>query len=346
MKNEKYDKQTFRAEFFLYILNELNHSYENNLTKDTFGITSKESLGVINNLFQNKTKKEKISFLTTFNLAKKDKTDEEKKIFSLFKTVGYYIKLSAIFDLIYKDSLTDLGLELASYPSKKDFTNLSSKQKSFFFNRIIEKDLLFILPLIFWRTILIKHPKIVSGYGDKAKYENSIKFISEALSHKKFVYTAISWNNYIVVRNQWLKDIDCIGSNGNIKPSFKLKLLDTEESKNYYNQVALQAKQYIKTKVTPLEKYLESLKTINKTYKQLVKEQDRKNYAFINLYDIAQEAKFSYNKMQDFLNHLVLDKENWQRVKLNNVIGGADSRKRFFIRRKPILNIKILEDLK
>lgn len=325
----------------------MNTSYINNLTSDTYGITSYESIEKLYDFFKLKKYKEQIQYLQKFNLAKKDKNALETKVFSLFKTIGYYIRLAEIFGLIDKEyKLTELGLKLVSYPSQNDFTKLTLKQKQFFFDRIIEEDILFILPLIFWHIILIKHPKIISGHGEKAKFEDSIKFISDALSHKKFVYTSVSWNNYIVVRNQWLVDIDCIGLNGNIKPSFKLKIFNIEEVKNYYEQIENQAKQFIKLNAKPKEKYKENLQIINKIYKNLVKQQDRKNYAFINLYDIAKEAKFSYNKMQEFLNYLIEDRENWKKVKLNNVIGGADSRKRFYIRRKPILNIKILEDLK
>lgn len=347
IKNEKYNKKTFREEFFLYILKELNISYLKNLTLDTYGITSYESIEELSNFFKLKRRKEQIQYLEKFNLAKKDKNSTETKVFSLFKTIGYYISLSKIFKLIDNQySLTKLGIELASYPSQSDFTKLSSRQKLFFFDRIIENDSLFILPLIFWNIILIKYPKIVTGHGEKAKFEDSIKFISEALSHKKFAYKSISWNNYIVVRNKWLEDIDCVGSNGNIKPSFKSKILVCEEAKAYYEQIEKQTKQFVKTYAKPKEKYIENLKTINNIYKKLVREQDRKNYAFINLYDIAEDAKFSYNKMQEFLDYLTQDKENWQKIKLNNVIGAADSRKRFYIRRKPVLNIKILKDLK
>lgn len=347
IKNNDVEKSAFRNEFLLDFLIKLYKYYNNIDEEQIYGLPSKKTVYIVNNKLENLTKKDKLLLLKNFELSKRNKEEDDQRLFSFIKTIGYYISLSETLSLIDKDfNLTEDGKYLSEIISK-DFIKLSQKEKYFFFEKIIMRDTLFILPLIYWKSIVKKYSSLAKGRGERAKYANEAKeFIIEMSSSKNFFYKLRSWDNYIIVRNRWLTDIGCISESGNIKPSYQ-KIIDTNaqvvhEIENIQNSV----KDFLKNKARPKEQYVKNLDLVYNAYKFLIKKYDKKNYAFINLHDLAKELNFSYNKMQIFLNFLVEDKKNWRNVHFNNLIGAADSRKRFAVGNKKVLNIKIVERFK
>jgi hypothetical protein len=329
--NEKITSSNLTLDFYLYLIDILHNQYKKQKITEYNGLPSELAVNAVYSYFKDKDRENLKKEIP--NIIKSRTTNLEKQIYSTYKSASYFVNLAKDkFKLINeKNELTENGKVLLSF--KANFFNLSKKEKEFYFVRILEADFhLFITHCLF--------SKLEKKYSLSDTIKDQFEFFDKFFEIAHFNFTTASLQNYNTVRAFWAKTIDVIDGNRNIRRNF----LSIIESNPYFRNLF----EDINVKFDVFEKENFKIKRdyLNKKIKFIVSYGDclksnLSDLGYINLYDIKEKMRISDDKFQDFLNDFYELEKNTLNIFFSNTVNSIDRRKRFIIRSRPVIKIKL-----
>lgn len=324
-------KSDFYIEFYLYMIKKLYNLYKKNTHKPlTHGIPSfdsiKKSYDTIIGVSKQKQKQ-----IIGESIAKREK-EYEKSIFSTYKATSYFInlakdKLGFVDD---DNKLKELGEILVK--CRSNAFKLSEKEKIVIFNSIVKYDLHFFISLV----LLQKVKRKVKNLSIE---EIHFEFLSEKLGIKHFTYTeASNEKNFSKIREHWIKDLGCLDRNLNLKKSF-LEAINNEGIEESYMEIKQLVDDYYKERITSKSKFQEKREIFIDIYETTPKNE----LGFLLLQDIANQMKMGNKSFQNFISKFYELEKNKYNIFFNNVVQSISGKNQYFIRNRPVVNIKIKE---
>lgn len=329
--NNEISKSDFYVEFYLYLIKKLYNLYKKNPNESlTHGIPSfdsiKKSYDTIIGISKDKKKR-----IINESLAKRE-NEFEKSIFSTYKATSYFINLAKdkLEFVDHNNKLKHIGEKLVSYRSN-DF-RLSKKEKEVLFSSIIKSDFHFFISL----SLLKKAQKKVKNLSIE---EIHFEFLVEKFDIRHFRYTeASNEKNFSKVREHWIKDLDFLDKNFNIKKTF-LDILFNEGLEEPYKKVKKLVDEYYKEKIVSKSKFQEKIDFFIEIYETTPKNE----LGFLSLQDIANQMKMGKKSFQNFISEFYESEKNKYNIFFNNVVQAISGKNQYFIRNRPVVNIRIKE---
>lgn len=329
--NNEISKSDFYVEFYLYMIKKLYNLYKKNPKESlTHGIPSfdsiKKSYDNLIGLTKNKKKR-----IINESLAKRE-NEIERSIFSTYKATSYFINLAKdkLEFVDHNNKLKDVGEKLVSLRSN-DF-KLSKKEKEVMFKTIIKTDFHFFISL----SLLQKIQKKVKNLSIE---EIHFEFLVEKFDMRHFRYTeASNEKNFSKVREHWIKDINFLDKNFNIKKPF-LNEIFNEGFEEHYNTVKKLVNDYYKEKIVSKSKFQEKIDFFITIYQNTPKNE----LGFLSLQDIANQMKMGKKSFQNFISEFYESEKNKYNIFFNNVVQAISGKNQYFIRNRPVVNIRIKE---
>lgn len=317
--------------FYYYLILLLKKKYEKETPAEFNGLPSDTAINNIYNYLKLKSKKEFLEEVP--QIIKSRNTPLEKQIYSTYKSASYYVNLAKDkFDLINdKNTLTSNGKELLTLRS--NFYKLSTSEKEFYFRRILDADFhLFITQLLF--------AKLEKKYSLKETIDEQLEFIDKFLMISHFNFTSSSLTNYSIVRRYWADILNVIDANGNIRKKYIAIINNDIQFEKLFEELNTIFSNFEKKNFKFKKSYLSKKKKFNQVYNKCIKS-NISDLGFINLYDIKKQMHISYEKFQVFLNDFYELEKNNSNIFFSNTVNSIDRRKRFLIRTRPVIKIKI-----
>lgn len=329
--NNEISKSDFYVEFYLYLIKKLYNLYKKNPNESlTHGIPSFESIKKSYDSILGKSKNKKKRIINK-SLANREK-EFERSIFSTYKATSYFINLAKDkLELVdHNNKLKDIGEKLVCLRSN-DF-KLSKKEKEVMFRSIIKSDFHFFISL----SLLQKVQKKVKNLSIE---EIHFEFLVEKFDMRHFRYTeASNEKNYSKVREHWIKDIDFLDKNFNIKKTF-LNIIFNEGFEEHYNIVKKLVDDYYKEKIVSKSKFQEKIDFFIEIYETTPKNE----LGFLSIQDIADQMKMGKKTFQNFISEFYELEKNKYNIFFNNVVQAISGRNQYFIRNRPVVNIRLKE---
>jgi len=332
-KRIKIKLSEFYNEFFFFVIKKLNQEYQKiQKIENQDGIPNKETISQIISFFKTIPKSDKEKRLK--EILSNRNVDLDKKIYSTYKASSYYINLCKDkFQLIdEKNELTVHGNFLLSI--RAPFFILTNSEKLFYFERIVFSDLLMTISLCL-------SLKSIDKFKELEIEDFHLKFIEEYynINYFKFIQKSIS-SNYDNVRLFWIETLSVLDKHKRIKKKYLDVIHENEEYNDFYN--TLNSRYFIFEKTT-LQKnnkqYINSKKLV-KIYNNKINEGFH-DLGFVNLYDIKEEFKISYDKFDILLNEFYEESRRKKMILFSNTVSSIDKRKRFFVKNIPVIKIKM-----
>lgn len=328
-RNNEIPKSDFYVEFYIYLIKKLYKLYnKSNEEFLTHGIPSFDSVRNSYNTIIGISKKRKKRIINEA-LAKRE-NEFERSIFNTYKAASYFINLAKdkLQFVDYNNNLTDIGETLVSCRSN-DF-KLSKKETEVLFSSIIKSDFHFFISL----TLLQKaHKKLKNLSIEEIHFE----FLVEKFNIRHFRYTeASNEKNFSRVRGQWIKDLNILDKNFNIKKTF-LEIIVEEGLEESYNKVKKNIDDYYKDKIVPKNRFQERVDSFIDIYETTPKNE----LGFLPLQDIANKMKMGKKTFQNFISEFYeLEKNNYN-IFFNNIVQAISGKNQYFIRNRPVVNIRL-----
>ncbi|MEC4117151.1 hypothetical protein VSP20_09215 [Myroides phaeus] len=327
--NNKISKSEFYIEFYMYLINKLFDFYNKNPDHSlTHGIPIFDSIKKAHEGINFIPKDQRRIYIS--NAVSRSQTETEKSIFSTYKAASYFINLAKDkLNFIDKNNnLNSKGLSLVNFRSN-DFV-LSRKEKEILFISIINHDFHFFVSLL----LLQKNQKKIKNLTIE---ELHFTFLIENFNIRHFSYTETSnEKNYSKVREHWINDLAILDKNLNIKKSFLL-IIKNEGFEQLYNDVKEQVEDYYKNKILPQSKLQNKIDLFKEVYDNSPKNE----LGFLALHEIANQMKMGKASFQDFLSKFYEIEKNKSNIFFNNVVQAISGKNQFFIRNRPVVNIRI-----
>lgn len=328
---DKIPSSQLNLEFYYYLINILYKEYQKETPTEFKGLPSDLA---VNNIFEYLSSKSKKKFIEEIpGIIKSRNTALEKQIYSTYKAASYFVNLAKDkFGLIDdKNKLTLNGNSLIAIRS--NFYKLSTVEKEFFFERILEADFHLFLTLCLFNRLEKK-------YSLKETIDEQLDFIDKFLQISHFKFTSASLSNYNIVRTYWAEIIGVLNVTGNIRKKYIDIINNNEKFRQSFSELnglfLRFEKENFKSKIS-----YNTRKTIFlKSYKDCLK-QNITDLGFINLYDIKQQMRISSQNFQAFLTEFYELEKNSLSIFFNNTVNSIDRRERFYIRNRPVIKIKI-----
>lgn len=329
--NNEISKSDFYIEFYLYLINKLYNLYKKNPNEFlSHGIPSFDSIKKSYDTMKGLTKDKKKRIINE-SLAKRE-NEFQKSIFNTYKATSYFINLAKdkLGFVDHNNKLNGIGEKLVSYRSN-DF-KLSKKEKEVLFNSIIKSDFHFFISL----SLLQKVQKKVKNLSIE---EIHFEFLVEKFDIRHFRYTeASNEKNFSKVREHWMKDLDFLDRNFNVKKAF-LEIILNEGFEEPYKKVKKLVDDYYKEKIVSKSKFQEKIDIFTEVYETTPKNE----LGFLSLQDIADQMKMGKKSFQNFISEFYESEKNKYNIFFNNVVQAISGKNQYFIRNRPVVNIRIKE---
>ena len=329
--NNEISRSDFYVEFYIYLIKKLYNLYKKNPTESlTHGIPSFESVKKSYNSIIRVSKERKKKIINEALTERKD--DAERSIFSTYKATSYFINLAKD-KLGFVDSnnqLTPTGKALISFRSNS--FKLSKKEKEVIFSSIIKNDFHFFISL----SLLRKVEKKIKNLSIE---EIHFDFLVDKFDVKHFRYTeASNEKNFSKVREHWINDLDFLDKNFNIKKSF-LEIILQNGFGDSYLKVKNQVDDYYKEKIVSKSRFQKKIDFFVEVYETTSKNE----LGFISLQDIANKMNMGKKTFQSFIAQFYELEKNKYNIFFNNIVQAISGKNQYFIRNRPVVNIKIKE---
>lgn len=329
--NNEISKSDFYVEFYLYLIKKLYSLYKKNPKEFlTHGIPSfdsvKKSYDSIIGISKEKKKR-----IINESLAKRE-NEFEKSIFNTYKATSYFINLAKdkLEFVDHNNKLKNTGEALVSYRSN-DF-KLSKKEKEVLFSSIIKSDFHFFISL----SLLQKVQKKVKNLSVE---EIHFEFLVEKFDIRHFRYTeASNEKNFSKVRERWITDLDFLDKNFNIKKAF-LEIIVKKGFEESYKKVKNLVDDYYKEKIVSKSKFQEKIEFFIEVYETTPKNE----LGFLSLQDMADRMNMGKKSFQNFISEFYELEKNKYNIFFNNVVQAISGNNQYFIRNRPVVNIRIKE---
>lgn len=329
--NNEVSKSDFYVEFYIYLIKKLYNLYKKNPTESlTHGIPSFDSVkkSYDNIIGVSKERKKKI---INQSISKRE-SDIDKSIFSTYKATSYFINLAKDkLDFIDLDNkLKNTGKILISLRSNE--FKLSKKEKELVFSSIIINDFHFFISL----ALLQKVQKKIKNLSIE---EIHFEFLVDKFNIRHFRYTeASNEKNFSKIREHWINDLNFLDRNFNIKKSF-LEIIIKDGFEELYINVKKQVDEYYKEKIMSKSKVQEKIDSFIEIYETTPKNE----LGFLSLQEIAKKMNMGKKSFQSFISDFYELKKNKYSIFFNNVVQAISGKNQYFIRNRPVVNIRIKE---
>lgn len=316
------------ATFFLWYIYRLKKLYSKNENINEYisRKTIEEVCDYFNSFHSNASKLKKLEVI----LHKKRNDSIDKHIYSTYKASTYAINLAEDkLGLVAGVELTNVGKQLHFYSAPN--TKIITADKVIFLRQILEKDFYFFVPYCLLQTYY------KMGFDlDKAIFDFSERYYPIS----RFDYTHCSHDNYTKVRMQWINQLGILTENN------KLRQWVRNEIQNIYSlQFDIIQKQIIEFISSKKKHSLRSarLDAMYQVYMTLLNSSEGSGY--VNLYDIMTKMRMGYERFNSLLQLYYDERSRKENIFLINIIATMDVRKRFVVRGKPVMKIKIQKKL-
>ncbi len=326
----KITSSNFNIKFYIYLIKLLNKEYKKNKLSEYNGLPSEIA---VSSVFEFINGKSDNTLIKEIPLIIQNRTSSlDKQIYSTYKAASYFVNLAKDkFKLLNnKNQLNENGKILIKF--KSPFFKLSLKEKEFFFVRILEADFHFFISNCFFS-------KLQKKYKLKDVVVEQFDFLDKFYGIKHFNFTSSSLDNFNKVRSHWIKELNVLDVNGNIKKGY-LKIVDENGFSTLFNELSEKFQIYEKENFNARKKYIQRKNNFLKEYKA-ISYKNLSDLGFINLYEIKEKLKISSENYQLFLEEFYEKEKNNLNIFFNNTVNSIDRRKRFYIRNIPVINIKI-----
>lgn len=320
----------FNIKFYIFLIKLLNREYKKTKLTEYNGLPSEVA---VNSVFEFISGKDESTLIKEIPLIIQNRTSSlDKQIYSTYKAASYFINLAKDkFKLLnQKNQLNENGKNLITF--KAPFFRLSLKEKEFFFARILEADFHFFMSNCFFS-------KLQKKYKLKDVVVEQFDFLDKFYGIKHFNFTSSSLDNFNKVRSHWIKELNVLDANGNIKKGY-LKIIHENGFSYLFNELSEKFQIYEKENFNVRKKYIQRKNNFLKEYKA-ISYKTLSDLGFINLYEIKGKLKISSENYQLFLEEFYEKEKNNLNIFFNNTVNSIDRRKRFYIRNIPVINIKI-----
>lgn len=256
--------------------------------------------------------------------------DVEKSIFSTYKASSYFLNLSKtkLKFINSNNALTDIGIELNSFKSNMLF--LSKKERMILFTSVINTDFHFFVSLL----LLLKiQKKFVILDLAEIHYD----FLVDELKIRRFS-TQESDLNFSRVREYWIKDLEVLDRNSNIKKIF-LEIISESGFSELYLHLKSQVADYYQNEIIGKIKYQRRLDLFKTVYSETKKNE----LGFLPLYIIAGKMKMSKALFQNFIAEFYETEKQTYSIFFNNIVQSTSMKNQYLIRNRPVVNIRIKE---
>ena len=320
----KHDKKKINgAKFFIWYVYRLRKLYAKN--------------GQINEYVSRKTVDEVCDYFDKFSSAEKEElldgilhtrrvTGIERHIYSVYKASTYAVNLAEDkLGLVLGKKLTNAGeqLHLCRTPS----TKISKEDKVILLQQILEKDFYFFVPYC-----LLQAYRREGIEPDEAIFEFSEKYYPVT----RFDYTHCSHDNYTKVRKQWINQLSLLTTTNRLRNWVKKVIISHDSSQ--YAIMQEQVEKFVRAGKKLMSQKGE-LDGMYKVYTSLLDTSDGSGY--VNLYDIMTKMRKGYERFNSLLQLYYEERSRKENIYLINIIATMDVRKRFMVRGKPVMKIKI-----
>jgi len=331
--NKRIKPSTFYNEFFFYFINQLNKEYLiSKKTVEIDGVPSKETISQIVEYFSQIKKNEKDLVLK--QILTNREIGIEKKIYSTYKAISYYInlakdKLDFIDD---KYILTEAGKKLLKI--KASFFYLNNKEKKIIFEKLFVADPLMIISKCLCERLLSKNEVFISNLH--------IKFIEDVYQVTYFKYTQSSIiSNYDNVRSSWIEQLNILDSFYRIRKLYLRVILENELYTQEFNDIEQKFLRYSNEILHDDNKNYKLMKELNQTYKSCLKK-NMDDLGFVNLHVIRGEMRMGIQRFEKLLIDYYELNRRKEMILFSNTVSSIDKRQRFYIKDKPVIKIKII----
>lgn len=313
------------ADFFLFYIFRLKKLYDKHDEINEY--VSRQTIEDVCGYFaQLKTISQKKNALDVI-LHSKRNPGTESHVYSVYKASTYAVNLAEDkLGFLKKGELTDAGKQL--HLQRTPSIEIKNSDRQIYLQQILAKDFYFFVPF----CMLQKYKK--EGIDpDDAIFDFSEKY------HKvsRFDYTHCSHDNYTKVRMQWIAQLNILTENKRIRDWAKEVIIDQYSSQ--YNELQTEIKGFVKNQKKNIESS-DKLDVFYEAYKSLIGTSDGSGY--VNLYDIMSKMpRIGYNKFNNLLQTYYEQRNKKENIFLINIIATLDLRKRFVVRGKPVMKIKI-----
>lgn len=331
-KKKKIIPSSFYSDFFFYLIKILNKKYnELKVFDEIEGIPNQKTLNDVVAHFSKYSYKEKNELLR--NTLADRKTNIDRKIYSTYKATSYYINLAKDkFELIDKKYQLNKSGERLSL-SRSSFFALSKNEQEIIFERMLFADFYMIIPMCLSLKSAKRHKLSLSNIH--------LSFIEKAykINHFKYTQTSIS-KNYDNVRLYWLESLDVLDKNLNLRKRYLNIILDDIEYNLKYNNMLCDffkfEKEFLITQDKKASLFLQLENAYNNNLMRGLHDQ-----SFVNLYDIKKEFRMSFTSFEQIVNDYYESERKKRLILFSNTVMSIDKRRRFYIRNKPVIKIKI-----
>lgn len=324
-KGKNIPKSEFYTEFYIYLVDRLIVLF-NKKEYNIHGFPSKESLLLLENCLQGKSKHEKKDYI--IKAIEERNSPESRNIYSTYKASSYYINLAKdkLGFINNENKLSEIGESLIRLRSRP--LVLSKKEKLKIFKAIIGNDFHFFISLVLLKKIERKNP-------DLDIVDLQYPFLKEFYNVQYFTFTKRSQVNYVTVRNYWIEDLKILDFYSNVRKPYK------EILKKKYNipflELANNIDKFEKIRVRSLKKYLSTSKKFIDAYK----EEPKNELGFVSLDKLRVKINLSKEKFQLFISEFYENERNSHILFFNNIVQSISRGQQYFIRQKPVVNLKL-----
>lgn len=325
----RFDKKKInRAKFFIWYVYRLRTLYAKNGEINEY-VSRKTIDDVCEYLDQFKSDAQRENLLDDVMHTKRI-TEMERHIYSVYKASTYAVNLAEDkLGLVLGKKLTSAGeqLHLCRTPN----TKIAKKDKVIFLRQILEKDYYFFVPYCLLQTYRREGIE-----PDEAIFEFSEKYYPVT----RFDYTHCSHDNYTKVRKQWINQLTILTATNRLQNWVKNEIISIDSS--LYENVIAQVVEFVGIRKRLINKKNE-LDDFFRAYKSLLNTSEGSGY--VNLYDIMFTMHKGYERFNSLLQLYYDERSRKENIFLINIIATMDVRKRFTVRGKPVMKIKIQKKL-
>lgn len=313
------------TDFFFFFIHRLVKLYAKNENIQEY-VSRSTVEEVYAYFYQYKTTEERREMLDSIMHSSRS-SQIEKHVYSIYKASTYAVNLAEDkLGFLHKNHLTEAGAEL--HLQKTPSVGVRLADRVVYLRQVLARDFYFFVPFC-----------MLQWYGKDGLQPESAIFDFSEKYHKvtRFDYTHCSHDNYTKVRMQWINQLNILTENKRIKDWVKEVIIDQYASQ--YEELKIEIKEFVKDQKKSIESS-DKLEVFYETYRSLIDTSDGSGY--VNLYDIMSKMpRMGYNKFNNLLQAYYEQRNRKENIFLINIIATLDLRKRFMVRGKPVMKIKI-----
>lgn len=328
---EEISKSDFYLDFYIYIVEKFYNAYKKRPEQPlSHGIPLYDSIERSYDalIAQSKENKRKIIMQA---LVKRE-TETARSIFNTYKAASYFINLAKDkLQFVDNDNNLRNSGEILTGLRSRDF-NLSKKEKEILFSSILKNDFhFFISQALFYKSI--------KNATSLSIEETHFDFLVEQFNMRHFKYTEASNQvNYSKIREHWIRDLDLLDKNLNIRKPF-LEIISEDGFEANYQEIKDQVNKYYKNKVVPKIKIQKKIELFMEVYKT----EQKNELGFLPLQDIADKMNMGKKTFQNLISEFYELERNKYNIYFNNVVQAISGKSQYLIRNRPVVNIRIKE---